>query len=582
MAADSDDLRSQLAHVTGELAALRQRVERLEAGQDLPALEAVEVPPPTLPEVAGVVTNSVALVGRTLLELGGAYVLRALTDGKVISLTVGATLSLVYAGALLWLADRAGREEGKHGANFHGLAAMMIAFPAIGETTARMHVFSAPVAAALLVLAYLAGIGIAWRHALAPLGWVATLFAVVTSLALARGVGEVQPFVLALFCIAAATEVLAFDDDWRGPRWLGAAAVDLAMLFLASLAVREGGVPAGYQALSPAFVIGAQLALPSLYVVSIGVRTVVRGRAIRAFAVLQGPAALLIGLWGAARVLAFHDASPRWVGSIAVLLSVVTYAVAFAFAARHQDRASNYYFYTSLGGLLLLVGLGWLLSGPALGLTECVLAVAGVVTGIRLHRTTLAMHGAILLGVGAVTTGLAQLAFGGLFGRAAGPWAEFSPAPLLGLAAAVACFVLLALTRSRDAHAAVAIVPQLAAGVVAVVGFAGVLAVVLAQVVAGPPGPEADAALVAATRTGILSLAAMGLAALSRDWRLRELRWFVPVVLTVCGLKILFEDFVQGRPLSQFLTLAFYGAALLLTPRLVRRRQSPEPGAAGP
>jgi hypothetical protein len=50
-----------------------------------------------------------------------------------------------------------------------------------------------------------------------------------------------------------------------------------------------------------------------------------------------------------------------------------------------------------------------------------------------------------------------------------------------------------------------------------------------------------------------------------------EGRWLTYVVLIVGGLKLLVEDFPQGRPATLVLSLAVYGAALIVAPRWVRR-----------
>jgi hypothetical protein len=45
------------------------------------------------------------------------------------------------------------------------------------------------------------------------------------------------------------------------------------------------------------------------------------------------------------------------------------------------------------------------------------------------------------------------------------------------------------------------------------------------------------------------------------------------------GLKLLLEDIGRSRPGSLFLAFAFYGAVLILVPRLRRRAEAPAPTA---
>ncbi len=43
------------------------------------------------------------------------------------------------------------------------------------------------------------------------------------------------------------------------------------------------------------------------------------------------------------------------------------------------------------------------------------------------------------------------------------------------------------------------------------------------------------------------------------------------VVLILGGIKLIAEDFMSGRPATLVLSLAVYGAALIVAPRWVRR-----------
>ena len=62
---------------------------------------------------------------------------------------------------------------------------------------------------------------------------------------------------------------------------------------------------------------------------------------------------------------------------------------------------------------------------------------------------------------------------------------------------------------------------------------------------------------------------------------LREASWLVYPVLVLGGLKLLVEDFPAGRPLTLLIALALYGGALVLAPRLARKRKT-ESGASAP
>jgi hypothetical protein len=81
---------------------------------------------------------------------------------------------------------------------------------------------------------------------------------------------------------------------------------------------------------------------------------------------------------------------------------------------------------------------------------------------------------------------------------------------------------------------------------------------------AGPP-------LVAASRTAIVAILAVAFAWSARRWSLQELGWLVYPLLVGGGIKLLWEDVGYGHPVALFIALAFYGSALIVTPRLLRK-----------
>ena len=44
-------------------------------------------------------------------------------------------------------------------------------------------------------------------------------------------------------------------------------------------------------------------------------------------------------------------------------------------------------------------------------------------------------------------------------------------------------------------------------------------------------------------------------------------------VLAIVGIKLIFEDFRYGRPLTMFIALALVGGALILVAKLLRRKK---------
>jgi hypothetical protein len=115
--------------------------------------------------------------------------------------------------------------------------------------------------------------------------------------------------------------------------------------------------------------------------------------------------------------------------------------------------------------------------------------------------------------------------------------------------------------------------PKLLVLIVATLGVGGL--VVAAGALLLPRGGEGgvDPGLLAALRTGVLSGSAVLLARAARWPRLWEARWLVPPLLVAIGVKLVAEDLRVGRAWTLFLSLALYGGALILAPRLRRPRR---------
>jgi hypothetical protein len=98
---------------------------------------------------------------------------------------------------------------------------------------------------------------------------------------------------------------------------------------------------------------------------------------------------------------------------------------------------------------------------------------------------------------------------------------------------------------------------------------------------AGAPGPRADAAVLATLRTAVLASIAVGLSWVGPRWNRQELIWLANLTVALGAAKLFFEDFWVGRPATLFLSLAFYGGALILTSRQVRQASRQRDNAMG-
>ena len=182
---------------------------------------------------------------------------------------------------------------------------------------------------------------------------------------------------------------------------------------------------------------------------------------------------------------------------------------------------------------------------------------------------TLRVHSALYLTAGALQTGLLLACTRALAGQASGP------VPALGWAAAVAAaagWVVLA-TDAAAPRSGWARAPQLLLAVLVVFSLGKALQTGLWAGL----GEEvvADAGVAAALRTAVLAVLALGLAFAAGRGGWPELGWLVYPLVALGGVKLVLQDLREGRPATIVLSLALYGAVLVLAPRLVKPEGGP-------
>jgi hypothetical protein len=582
-------LHSSLCELAARLERLEARVGQLESraagAADSARLRTPEdeaQPVPRLPQ------GTLALLGRTLLVLAGAYVVRALTDGQALPAALGVGLGIGYAALWQLRADRDALAGRVQSAAFHDIASSLIAFPLVWEATARFGLLGAPAGAAVLVGFFALGLAVAWHRRLAANAVVTTLLALGTAVALLAATHDLLAGLLALIAIAAGLEWLAIRGAWLGLRWVGAAVLDGTALLVVAILTRPT-LPQPYAGIPAAAAALVLLAIPALYIASVAARTLRLGQAVTTFEVVQGTAAVLLGFGGAVRVLAARGLPETAPGALALLLGLLCYGAAFVYVERRSATAAsaagfvpaeraggaaqrppepgsrNFYFYSTAGGLLTLGGTTLLGLGPALPLAWCAAGLVSAVLGRRFGRMTLRVHGALFLGAAAVQTGLLTSCALSLGGRGASVTAAGWTAAAAALAAWIVLATDAAAPRSgggRLPQLLLALVVVLAAGKAVHAGLCGALGGWL----------SADAGASAVARTGVLATLVLALAFVSGRGTLPELGWLVYPLVALGGLKLLMQDLREGRPATLVLSLTLYGLVLTLAPRLMKAR----------
>ena len=565
-----------------EVRRLTERIERIERELGLTAPSnatafpssagglAAGVPPEAAPASEPISPTPAALfpvLGRALLGLAGAYLLRAFTESATVSLQVGVAVGLLYA--ILWLVWAARTPAARRlEAALHSLTSVLVLSPLLWEGVLRFHAVSTWAAGAILVFFTVFGMVVSWRKDLRIVAAIATLAGLGTAAALLMATHDVLPFTLVFLAIAAAMEASACLNHWLNERWLAATAADLAILLATWLVTNERGLPSAYTPIPHSWLLIAQVALLAIYLSSTIVRTLFRGFTFTGFETAQCGLAFLIGVGGGLR-LAGED--PRLGPAMAVLTlacAVACYVVSFTLLDRQIARSRNYYTYSTFGFLLAIVGSRILLVGATADALWSVAAIACLWAGGFWGRLTLQVHGGLYLLLALVTSGALAQAAGFLLGEGTWP-GENDVAIGAGALAAGLCYAL-AVHYGRGRGEWGSQVFRLAVAGTFAWLLAGISAGLLTAAYHAVFGQAASPAYCATLRTGIVAGSALLLAWAGSRWNYPELARLIYPAMVVGAWRLVMEDLHQERKAALFLSLLIYGVALIALPRFKR------------
>jgi len=562
-------LEAQLEQLTCRLAALEQRLSTLEAATAVPRRVPVAAGEPTVTgRLPGLLASEagaiVALIGRTLVVLAGAYLLRALTDSGMLATRPGMLCGLAFALVWIVMAGRSGGAARSLSATFHGIAFVLIAFPLVFELTTRFHFLDPRGAAAGLGGLAGAALLVAAGRRLHGLAWVTTLGALATAAFLMLETSEVGPFAVFLVLLGVVTLWLGHGLDWTLLRWPVALAVDLAGLILAGRAGSFGAAD------SVSTAVAVQLLLLFGYLGSVAARTLFQNRPIIPFEVVQSAGAIVVGLGGAAYLASRTGMGGLPLGLGTLALAATCYDLGATVIERRQGRGRTFYAYTSAALVFGLAGLPLVALGPPLAVAYAALGLAGAWAGRLTGRVLFQAHGAVALLAAVLVSRLITRVLYGL-GLPAAPDGAPSLAMLLVLALCVAGTWGLGFPSPAGSPVLVARVPRLVVMVLALGGLLGVVAGWLAPALAQGTAHGLHPGMLATLRTGLLVSSVLLLAGASRTLGFVEGAWLTYPLLLLTGLKFAFEDFRAGEPATLFLGFGLYGLALILGPWLCRR-----------
>jgi len=542
-----------------EVRDLAARVARLEHALGL-------VAPASTPPVAQASTpvssplethTLLPVLGRALLGLAGAYLLRAVTESGTLAPKVGVGVGLLYA--ILWLVWAARTPAARRLEDaLHSLTSVLVLAPLLWEATLRFHTVSTWTAGAILLFFTVFGLAISWQKDLLIVATIATLAGLGTAAALLLATHDVLPFTFVFLAIAAAVEASACLDHWLSERWLAATAADLSVLLATWLVTNPRGLPPVYAPIPHAWLLAAQVALLAIYLSSTIIRTLLRGVTFTVFETAQCAVAFLISVWG--------GLGPA-MALVTLACGAACYVVSFVMLDRPGSRGRNFYTYSTFGILLVIAGSRILLAGSVADAVWSLLAVACVWAGASFGRQTLQVHGGTYLLLALVTSGALAQAAAFLVGTASWPGAN-DVALVAGAAAAAVCYWLV----GQDSRPV--------SGPVLRFGAAATLACLLAGIAAGLLtagyhevfGEAASHAYCATLRTTVVAVAALLLAWAGSRWDNLELSRLIYPAMALGAYRLLTDDLHQDRKAALFLSLLVYGSALIALPRLKKAR----------
>jgi hypothetical protein len=575
-------IETALETLSKQLQQLESRVSQLEGRDQLaevsPIVESSE--PATVdtsvaaiaavaPSESFTVAHVLGLIGRTFLILCGAFLLRSLTDTGTMPLALGVALGLTYAAVWLFAADRGAGSGRPLSAVLFGLASVVIAYPLIWEATTKFDLLDADVATALLAVFSISMFAVAWRRNLEIFAWCVSAAALVTDLTILLTYRNWGSGAALALLVGGVSLWFGHTRGWMALRWPVAVIVNVVPLMIVSVSLRPTvpGIPEGP---SVPLAVAVLLAYLVVYLGTIGLLMLKLGQRPGGFEFVQSVICLVVGLTSLAAVTRGMDGATEILGWSLLFTGAASYGVSFAFIDRRLGMGRRFFYYTSLGLILVIWGVRTVTDDTAAIIILSVLGIAAALAGRTNDRNTLRAHSAAYVTAAAAIAGLGAQAVETLLLPITGTGSSVAVSDVAVAAAAVTSYVVIAPIPQVESIRWPTRIPAFILAVVALVSLASV-GLGWAFEFFGH-GSAVGPAWAAAIRTAILSLSAIILAGLGSRRHLLELVWLVYPLLVVTGVKLVFEDLRHGKPLALFVSFAFLGVALIIAPRLLRRQ----------
>ena len=501
--------------------------------------------------------NIFTLLGRAMLGIAGAYVLRAVAETGLGPKAIVAAVGIAYAFAWLVWAARIPKTAGFAPVVYAGTSAAIL-IPMLWEETLHFYVLAPYMTAAVLATFVGLASALVWRRESSQVLWLAYGAAAATAIALSVVAHAMLPFATVLLLIVLLSESARVLGRAR-PMWslmaLVADATIWGMIFIYS------GPPsarAEYPELSVVTLVFPACLLFAINATSMIVRAILKESKIGILEIVQVMVAFGLAIWG---LLSFAPGTATILGFTCLVLSAAGYFASFSFL-RSRAEMRNFATFSIWSAVLLLAGALWSLSHSGASVLIAVAALAAYTVAPRIHSTMLEWHGVAFLcvawGIAGATRYVIHALASSLPGR-----------PVLAVwiaaAAAVGAYSVGSDTENDEwSHEVLRMVPVLLA-------VAAVSALLVHVVVAfAALGIALDPHHIAFLRTLVASAVSLCLAYAGSRLGHNSMTRMAHVVLAFLAAKLLFEDLRHGHMEFIAASIFLFAVALIAVPRLVR------------
>jgi hypothetical protein len=560
------DLSETLELLAARVDALEKRVRDLEQSPaSAPRQSELRQPATTIStELADLpsseqISGAFLLLGKCMLGIAGAYLLRALAASGVLPRPLIAALAILYAIGWLVAASRT-RASARFAPSMYAGTSALILAPMLWELTMRFQVLAPAAAAAVLGLVAAVATALTWKRKQASDFLVAYAAVALTALALSVVTHVMISFLVLLLVMLAVCEYKSLRSSAQGGvRALVAVVTDCAVWFLIVIYRNPASTRTDYPPLGTIALVLPATLLFLITATSVVTQTAVLRRKITVFETIQSVTSFL--LWIITLLFLVPQFTPRIVGIVCLVFASACYAAAWGMF-RPASELRNFHVFALWSVSLLLSGI--YLSLPPAWAVAClaIAAILSAVIAVRICCITLQSHGIIYLTVAVVACGLLEYSFQALAGTMP---VKVSWSIFLVSACALVCYIA---AREREGESWQRQVLHLVPALFAVGAIAGLTAQGSLLLVALRIAPAAFH--VAFIRTLILCATALVLAFAGSRWRRPEMTRIAYAALVLVAAKLFFEDLRHGQ--MEFIagSIFLFAVTLIGVPRLAR------------